>query len=143
MSLQRQHTHRRLIATAALALALIGLGGPSPVAADAGPARHFYLSLGNSLAESFQPNGDLTHGYAEQLHAALAASDPKLRLVKLGCGGESTVSMRFGAQDPATVLSCATPGQYPKGTQLAAAVKFLRAHRGRSPWSRSTSGPTT
>jgi lysophospholipase L1-like esterase len=102
--------------------------------ADTDSARHYYLSLGDALAASFQPNGDLTHGYAEQLHAALAAEDPKLELVKLGCGGESTASMRFGSQYPSVVQSCGTPRYYknvlyPKGTQLAEAVNFLQAHK--------------
>jgi lysophospholipase L1-like esterase len=39
--------------------------------------------------------------------------------------------MRFGPQDPTTVLSCPTPERYPKGTQLAQAVKFLKAHTGK------------
>jgi lysophospholipase L1-like esterase len=95
----------------------------------------YYLSLGDSLAQGFQPNGDLTHGYAEQFYASLAADQPKLRLVKLGCGGESTVSMRFGSQDPTVVGSCGTPRYYkvlfPKGTQLAEAVSFLQAHKGK------------
>ena len=93
----------------------------------------YYLSLGDSLAASDQPNGDVTHGYAEQLYASLVADEPKLRLVKLGCGGESSVSMRFGSQDPTVVASCATPSGYkdlyPKGTQLAEAVSFLQAHK--------------
>jgi lysophospholipase L1-like esterase len=95
----------------------------------------YYLSLGDSLAASFQPNGDFSHGYAEQLYASLVAGEPKLRLVKLGCGGESSVSMRFGSQDPTVVLSCGTPRYYkhvlyPKGTQLAEALSFLEAHKG-------------
>jgi lysophospholipase L1-like esterase len=112
------------------------LVGTAPARADDSRAVHYYLSLGDSLAASFQPNGDFTDGYAEQLHTALAADDPKLELVKLGCGGESTVSMRFGSQDPSVVLSCGTPRYYkhvlyPKGTQLAEAVSFLQAHRGK------------
>jgi lysophospholipase L1-like esterase len=118
--------------------AVIGVGLAALVVAaaaraDTTSATHYYLSLGDSLAASYQPNGDFTDGYAEQLHAALAAHDPKLELVKLGCGGESTVSMRFGSQDPSVVLSCGTPRYYkhvlyPKGTQLAEAVSFLEAH---------------
>jgi lysophospholipase L1-like esterase len=101
--------------------------------ADDGPTT-YYVSLGDSLAASYQPNGDQTHGYAEQLYAALAEENPKLDLVKLGCGGESTASMRFGSQSPSIVLSCATPRDYktvlyPKGTQLAEAVSFLNAHK--------------
>jgi lysophospholipase L1-like esterase len=104
--------------------------------AHADSATRYYLALGDSLAVSFQPNSDLEHGYAEQLYAALRADDPKLELVKLGCGGESTVSMRFGSQLPSVVGSCGTPRYYkhvlyPKGTQLAEAVSFLEAHNGK------------
>jgi lysophospholipase L1-like esterase len=126
--------------SAATAMGLMAvLTGPSIATADDPRASdpnavHYYVSLGNSLAASFQPNGDDTHGYAEQLYASLVAADPKLELVKLGCGGESTVSMRFGSQDPTVVLSCGTPRYYkhvlyPKGTQLAEAVSFLQAHK--------------
>jgi lysophospholipase L1-like esterase len=126
--------------SAATAMGLMAvLTGPSIATADDPRASdpnavHYYVSLGNSLAASFQPNGDDTHGYAEQLYASLVAADPKLELVKLGCGGESTVSMRFGSQDPSVVLSCGTPRYYkhvlyPKGTQLAEAVSFLQAHK--------------
>jgi lysophospholipase L1-like esterase len=119
----------RLSIVATLLPALIATPG-----ALASSKASYYVSLGDSLAESYQPNGDLTHGYAEQLHARLAANDPKLELVKLGCGGESTVSMRFGSQLPSVVLSCGTPRRYknvlyPKGTQLAEAISFLEAHK--------------
>jgi lysophospholipase L1-like esterase len=124
---------RRLLPAVA-ALALAALVFAPGARADTDSARHFYLSLGDALAASFQPNGDLTHGYAEQLHATLAAENPKLELVKLGCGGESTASMRFGSQYPSVVQSCGTPQYYknvlyPKGTQLAEAVNFLQAHK--------------
>ena len=99
-----------------------------------GPAV-YYLSLGDSLAASWQPDGDLAHGYAERLYASLARAKPRLRLVKLGCPGESTASMRYGTQDATNVLSCATPRGYkrlyPRGTQLAQAISFLEAHKGK------------
>ena len=58
---------RMLIAASLPFVALGGLAAPPAAAsADAGGATHYYLSLGDSLAESFQPDGDLTHGYAEQ-----------------------------------------------------------------------------
>ena len=127
---------RQLLIAAALGAAtLLAVAAPS-AHADTDSATSYYLSLGDSLAASAQPNGDKTHGYAEQLHAALAASDPKLKLVKLGCGGESSASMRFGSQPPALVLSCGSPRYYknflyPKGTQLDEAVAFLDAHKGK------------
>ena len=60
-------------------------------------------------------------------------TNPKQKLVKFGCSSESTVSMRFGSQDPATVLSCGSPDYrrlFPTGTQLAQAVNSC-AHRGK------------
>jgi lysophospholipase L1-like esterase len=104
----------------------------SPASSDSS-AIHYYVSLGDSLAASFQPNGDFGHGYAEQLYADLKARDPKLELVKLGCFGESTSSMRFGSQPQEVVVSCGGPrlykSLYPKGAQLAEAISFLRAHK--------------
>jgi lysophospholipase L1-like esterase len=62
----------------------------------------------------------------------LKPREGKLRLVKLGCGGESTRSMRFGSLDPREGSSCGPPDfylhRYPHKTQLGEAVAFLRAH---------------
>ncbi len=63
---------------------------------------------------------ETTAGYPDQVYAALHPSRPGLKLVKLGCPGETTVSMINGG-------IC----RYPGGSQLAAAVDFLQAHRGR------------
>src|SRR5215470_11115910 len=94
------------------------------------PARHkppvsYYLALGDSLAVGVQPDAAGTSvktrsGYADQLYATLRRSHPGLRLVKLGCPGETTHTMMKGGL-------CAYSG----GSQLAAAVSFLRAHRAR------------
>src|SRR5262249_9398490 len=59
-------------------------------------------------------------GYADQLLKLVRAPAEHLRLVKLGCGAETTTTMRFGGSP-----FCGYPG-----AQLAAAVSFLRAHRG-------------
>ena len=88
--------------------------------ADADSATHYYLALGDSLAASVQPNGDFSHGYAEQLYGSLLGRDPKLELVKLGCGGESTTTM---------IVRSPWCG-FTAGSQLAEAEAFLRAHRG-------------
>ena len=50
---------KRLLIVTALAVALVAPGGPSPAEAT-GPAKRYYLSLGDSLAESAQLDGDLT-----------------------------------------------------------------------------------
>jgi len=101
-------------------------------------ATTYYLSLGDSLAVGVQPIGpppanETDEGYADQLHAALQADEPKPNLVKLGCGGESTTSMRFGSQLPWIASSCGPPEfyrhRYPHKTQLAEAVAFLQAHK--------------
>jgi hypothetical protein len=102
----------------------------------------YYVSLGDSLAAGSNATGVgvayTAWGMPINCIQRLAADEPKLKLVKLGCPGESTTSMRFGSQFPTIVLSCATPrgykDLYPKGTQLAEAVSFLQAHKGRWRW---------
>jgi lysophospholipase L1-like esterase len=129
-----RRTHRPFMAAVVIAAVAVLVAVPA-ARADEEHDTHYYLSLGDSYAESNQPNGDFTHGYAEQLREILAADDPKLKLVKLGCSGESTASIRFGdpsvAQD--TIADCGTPSfylhRYPHKTQLAEAVAFLHAHK--------------
>ncbi len=104
--------------------------GDSPGGSD-GSATHYYLSLGDSLAD----RGGNPEDYADKLYAALHVSDPKLELVKLGCGGESAQSMIEGSVLPSVNSSCGTPSfylhRYPHKTQLAEAVAFLHAHAGK------------
>ena len=109
-----------------LAVVVAGCSAAPPSA----PARHkppvsYYLALGDSLAVGVQPDAvgtsvETRSGYADQLYATLRRSHPGLRLVKLGCPGETTVSMMKGGICP-----------YSGGSQLAAARSFLRAHRAR------------
>jgi lysophospholipase L1-like esterase len=118
-------------AVVAVIAALTACSGPAPSNASSHPAlakappATYYLALGDSLSQGVQPNtagvsvmtGD---GYPDQVYAALHASRPGLKLVKLGCPGETTISMINGG-------IC----RYQGGSQLAAAVAFLQAHRGR------------
>jgi lysophospholipase L1-like esterase len=128
----------RRSATALLLFAALAFAPTAAVAsADAGNPNgiHYYVSLGDSIAAGSQPvivsGSDQTgEGYADQLYASLHAQDPKLRLLKLGCGGESTASMILGLS--ASGPSCdprVYKSRYPRGTQLAEAVSFLHAHR--------------
>ena len=85
----------------------------------------YYLALGDSLARGVQPDAagtsvETADGYPDQVYAALRRSHPTLELVKLGCPGETTVSMINGGV-------C----HYGSGSQLKAAAAFLRQHRGR------------
>src|SRR6516225_6051908 len=109
---------------------LTACSGPAPShpaainALAKAPPASYYLALGDSLARGVQPNAagvsvETPDGYPDQVYAALHPGRPGLRLVKLGCPGETTVSMIGGG-------IC----RYPAGSQLAAAVHFLQAHRG-------------
>jgi lysophospholipase L1-like esterase len=112
--------------TAAVAITACSGSGPAMSArshAEPVPAT-YYLALGDSLSQGVQPDAAGTsvpteQGYADQLYAVLHRSQPALQLVKLGCTGETTATMIHGG-------IC----RYRGGSQLAAAVAFLNAHRG-------------
>jgi lysophospholipase L1-like esterase len=118
---------RLLLVTAALVAALVAAAAPAR--ADVGV--RYYLSLGDSLAQGYQPIGGpwsplgfpgYNQGYADQLLRLVREPSGHLQLVKLGCGGETTTTMIVG-----------TPFCGPRitpGSQLAQAAAFLRAHRG-------------
>jgi len=102
-----------------LAAVLAGLGHR----ATKGPS--YYLSLGDSLAVGLQPgpggsDNPTAQGYPDLLERKLHTRIPGLRLVKLGCSGETTSTMIYGGR-------CG----YPAGSQLAQAVRFLRSHHGK------------
>jgi lysophospholipase L1-like esterase len=109
---------------ALLAAALLAVAGASA----GGSKATYYVSLGDSLAQGFQPIGGpasrraspgYNQGYADQLFKLVRGDHEQLREVKLGCGGESTVTFRTGAL-------CS----YEHGSQLDEAVAFLTENRG-------------
>jgi lysophospholipase L1-like esterase len=113
---------RAITRWALLASGLFVFVASPALAAPRGP---YYVSLGTSLSVGIQPDADgenqLTdEGYADQLHGLLRLTTPRLQLVKLGCPGETSVTMVFGGG-----LCYATPN-----SQLATAVAFLQANRG-------------
>ncbi|MDA8149451.1 MAG: SGNH/GDSL hydrolase family protein [Actinomycetota bacterium] len=94
---------------------------PSRPSSPPGPP--YYLSLGDSLAQGVQPTAtgqsvETDQGYANDLYDLYRFAYPGLHLEKLGCPGETTETMVHGG-------ICS----YPEGSQLAAAVAFLRTHR--------------
>jgi lysophospholipase L1-like esterase len=118
---------RRMLALAAVAAGVAVL--PATAAAAGGP--RYYLALGDSLSQGMQPNArgvlqDTTQGYADDLAVAERVHVRDLQLVKLGCGGETTASMLTGKGNAAHArrFHCDRAG----GSQLAAAVRFLKAH---------------
>src|SRR5437763_4078690 len=118
-------------AVVAAIAALTACSGPAPSqSAQSTPAQFkappatCYLALGDSLAQGVQPNTsgasvETPDGYPDQVYAALHRSHPTLSLIKLGCPGETTVTMINGGICP-----------YSGGSQLKAAVAFLQQHRG-------------
>ncbi len=99
----------RLLVLGAILIAVLGL----PFSASA--EEKYYLSLGDSIAAGYQPNGAVGQGYADQLQVKI----PSFRLKKLGCyTDETTVAMIHGG-------ACL----YPHHTQLAEAMDFLKNHK--------------
>lgn len=115
-----------LVVAVALSAAVTACSGPATSVrsdVESVPAT-YYLAVGDSLSRGVQPDTAGTsvptgQGYPDQLYAALRRSQPALQLVKLGCPGETTATMIHGG-------IC----RYHGGSQLAAAVAFLSAHRG-------------
>jgi lysophospholipase L1-like esterase len=109
---------KRLLIAIAAAGALL-LPALASTALAGGSKDVYYVSLGDSLAAGEQPIGNSTQGYADQLFKTVRHEVPKLRLVKLGCGGETTDTFVNGGICP-----------FPEGSQLDQAVHFLEAHPG-------------
>lgn len=123
---------RRIAASIAVATVVTtaAMAGGAPAFAAAHRASStttasYYLSLGDSLAQGVQPNSagtdvETNQGYPNQLFAALRTANPTLKLVKLGCPGETTGTMINGG-------ICT----YSTGSQLAQAAAFLASHKGK------------
>ena len=91
----------------------------------------YYVSLGDSLSVGVRPNSGgalrpTDDGYADQLFDRIraefesAAPNRELRLVKLGCPGETLDDLANGGSCP-----------YVAGSQLGAAVDFLADNKGK------------
>jgi lysophospholipase L1-like esterase len=113
------------------AASIIAFAVPAAASAARNPARatDYDLSLGDSLSIGVQPDASGTaeptdQGYANDLYARLkhveARHGRNLKLVELGCSGETSTTMIDGG-------ICTYPDA---ASQLAAAEQFLSAHRG-------------
>ncbi len=134
-------TYAIAAAAAALALTATAATAVPAVAAQRSATAHsspqYYLSLGDSLSVGDQPNAKgvtlpTNQGYADQLYSVLKGANANLRLEKLGCPGETTHTFNLGGicgykGDVRYSLTAHT------GAQLAAAIAFLRAHKGQVP----------
>jgi lysophospholipase L1-like esterase len=96
------------------------------------PPRSYYLALGDSIAYGFQPTRaeaapSAVVGYVGLFAARLRKLSPKLQVVNYGCPGESTVTFTQG-RCPWLADGGRLHNAF-SGSQLAAALSFLRAHR--------------
>jgi lysophospholipase L1-like esterase len=113
------------VTATAVLTACSGSAAPNATPAKAPAPPTYYLALGDSLSQGVQPDAagasvETRDGYPDQVYAALRPTRPTLKLVKLGCPGETTSTMINGG-------IC----HYQGGSQLKAAETFLHAHRGR------------
>jgi len=124
-----------------LAGAVLALGSTSQARTTAqpvyAPPQQFYLALGDSIAYGLQPakvNAGLPPsgfhtGYVDVFAARLRALAPKIQVVNYGCPGESTKTFIAGGCPWLTGGRMLHEAFH--GSQLGAALAFLRAHRGR------------
>ena len=120
-------------------VALVVLAAPAAGAAS-GPVyqkpQAYYLALGDSIAYGMQPAkaeaglqpSKYNTGYVDVFAARMRALAPKIKVVNYACPGESAKTfIQGGCSGRADVKGL--HNAY-KGTQLAAALAFLRAHPG-------------
>jgi lysophospholipase L1-like esterase len=120
----------RAVRVGLLALMLVfavGAGG----AAEAKSAKSYYLSLGDSLSVGVQPGSkgpsvNTKQGYPRQLAKLVGG----LKLVEYGCGNATTKSFIDGSRPCAPARKPGYKNTSAKTSQLAAAKKFLKQHKG-------------
>jgi hypothetical protein len=78
---RRENTMKAIRLPLVLLLTMAALSATPDALADPAHATSYYVSLGASLAQGFQPTFDVDHGYADQLYALLLARSPKLEHV--------------------------------------------------------------
>jgi lysophospholipase L1-like esterase len=112
---------KKLLATVGMLSFMVAAGMPAAIAGAPSTEATYYVSLGDSAAAGYQPVGSYSRGYADQLHRRIQATVPQLRLLKLGCPGETAESLISGTDSPC---------DYPSGSQLNEATGFLQTHPG-------------
>ncbi len=134
----KKHGMQRITTIGVAAVVLVGVitvfaaeagahGASRPTATGNGP---YYLSLGDSLSVGFQPSrhhpsgADTTKGYVDDLFKAYGSEIPGLQEEKLGCPGETSVSMATGTGSPCLAAYEAAGFS----SQLAEAESFIETH---------------
>lgn len=116
---------RRVIAGTVLVLTLAVV--PNALAAP----KHYYVALGDSLSVGYQPgaNGqgiETKQGFTNDLRSRYARTIKHLRLIDFGCPGDTTSNLLTGKGNTASASHYRCNRRH--GSQLAAAVHFLKAH---------------
>jgi lysophospholipase L1-like esterase len=131
--LKRAHISRYFLLPLAFAISMFFVLVPVALAATHAESqssnlvgtKQYYLALGDSLAFGFQPNGDYTHGYVDDLFQTLQQEGVKTA-INMGCPGETSSSFIQGG------CSSSIPPHFQyTGPQLTAAVNFLKANPGK------------
>ncbi len=125
--LKGAHIYRRIVVPIALVVLLLFAFAPAALAASNGSPqsnwstglKQHYLALGDLLAFGYQPNGDFTHGYVNDLFQELQQKGVK-DLTNLGCPGETSSTLIHGG-------ICKFS---PFKSQLKAALAYLKANAG-------------
>jgi lysophospholipase L1-like esterase len=96
--------------------------------------KRYYLALGDSIAYGFQPTKanatrpSAFRGYVDVFAARLRKLSPQIEVVNYGCPGETSVTFARG-RCPTLAEGVKLHDAY-RGSQLRAAVSFLRSHPG-------------
>ena len=123
---------RRLV----LALSAVLCSGPAQAAPPSkfNPPKAFYLALGDSVTYGYQssrvglPPEGFDTGYVDVFAARLREIQPGITIVNYGCPGETTASFLAG---PCLWTTLGESLHDPfTGSQLDAALAFLRSHPG-------------
>jgi lysophospholipase L1-like esterase len=118
------------VALGALSLAAACSSSSSSPATTAAPAK-YYVSLGDSYSVGYQPVvSNPSTGVATTGYTGYVASHLHLKLANFGCAGATTSSLVSEVGCPDVLPNTAGAQTYPSATQLAAAVSFLKAHKG-------------
>ena len=100
--------------------------GSTRVGAAPDKGEVYYVSMGDSMAVGSQLDPDTgtphetNQGYTDQVYRALRRTYPKLKHVRIGCGGETAASLISGGL-------C----EYTNGSQLDEALSFIEGNSGR------------
>jgi lysophospholipase L1-like esterase len=140
LRLNRSRSLGVVVALALMPVALAGWGGSTAgqeaSAAAYGSPGSYYLALGDSITYGFQPTkakpgappSAFHTGYVDVFAARLRKLSAGVRVVNYGCPGESTVTFTRGGC-PAFADRIELHDAF-RGSQLKAALSFLRAHPG-------------